>query len=75
MFLDPDHLRQGIGTRVMELIFAEYPDAGRWMLDTPVGNPRTEAFYEGLGFTRFGTITLDNGVELALYEKRSDGLF
>jgi GNAT superfamily N-acetyltransferase len=75
VFLDPDRFRQGIGTRVMELVFAEYPDAGRWILDTPVGNPRTEAFYEGLGFTRFGSLTLDNGVELALYEKLSDGLF
>jgi GNAT superfamily N-acetyltransferase len=74
-FLDPVWFRRGIGTRVMELVFEAYPDAGRWILDTPVGNPRTEAFYEGLGFTRVGSIALDGGLELALYEKRADGLF
>ena len=52
LFLDPQWHRQGIGKRLMALLFAAYPRPRRWTLDTPIWNRRTRAFYEGLGFLR-----------------------
>ena len=75
VFVDPERLGEGIGGEAVRLVMARYPGTPRWMLDTPSWNPRTRAFYEGLGFTRYGSITLDGGLELDLYEKRADGLF
>lgn len=75
IFIDPSHARLGIGHRAMGLVMERYPHARRWILDTPVWNPRTRAFYEGLGFTRYGRLVLDDGFELVLYERRTDALF
>ncbi len=75
IFLDPARHRRGIGTAAIALLIDRYPAALRWILDTPAWNPRTRAFYEGLGFTAYGTLMLDEGFELVLYEKRCDRLF
>jgi GNAT superfamily N-acetyltransferase len=69
LFLDPKWHRQGIGKRVMALLFAAYPDAQRWTLDTPVWNRRTRAFYEGLGFLPVGELRHPGGPDLVLYER------
>jgi GNAT superfamily N-acetyltransferase len=69
LFLDPLWHRQGIGRRVMALLFAAYPDAQRWSLDTPVWNRRTRAFYEGLGFLPVGELHHPGGPDLVLYER------
>ncbi len=50
VFLDPAMHRQGIGLAVMQLIFAHFPDAHRWTLETPPWNTRTRNFYQRLGF-------------------------
>ncbi len=50
VFLDPAMHRQGIGLAVMQLIFAHFPDACRWTLETPPWNTRTRNFYQRLGF-------------------------
>lgn len=50
IFLDPAVHRQGIGSRVMQLLFDAYPEARLWNLETPPWNTRTRAFYEKLGF-------------------------
>jgi GNAT superfamily N-acetyltransferase len=54
IFVDPDHHRQGIGTRAMELAMEAYPEALLWTLGTPEWNARTTAFYENLGFVQIG---------------------
>lgn len=49
-FLDPACHRQGFGMRAMAELFALYPEARVWQLETPPWNRRTRAFYEMLGF-------------------------
>ncbi|MCB2223925.1 MAG: GNAT family N-acetyltransferase [Actinobacteria bacterium] len=75
IFVDPAVMRRGIGTRAVALLEERYPDAARWILDTPEWNARTGAFYERIGFTRYGSLTLEDGTRLTLYEKRADRLF
>jgi len=50
VFLDPASHRQGIGLAVMHLLFAQFPLARKWTLDTPPWNMRTRSFYRKLGF-------------------------
>ncbi len=50
VFLDPGYHRRGLGLAAIRLLFARYPDARRWSLDTPTWNVRTRAFYRKLGF-------------------------
>jgi ribosomal protein S18 acetylase RimI-like enzyme len=50
MFVDPGYQRQGIGLRSVEMLFERYPEAKKWVLDTPAWNTRTRSFYERLGF-------------------------
>ncbi|MBU1226476.1 MAG: GNAT family N-acetyltransferase [Actinobacteria bacterium] len=75
LFVEPSRCRRGIGTAAVRLLMERYPQATRWILDTPAWNPRTRGFYERLGFTAYGSVTLDDGLELALYEKSCDRLF
>jgi len=70
LFLDPQWHRQGIGRHAMALLFAAYPQAERWTLDTPTWNRRTRAFYEGLGFVAVGEHRELGGPNLVLYERR-----
>jgi GNAT superfamily N-acetyltransferase len=71
LFLDPAWHGQGIGKRAMALLFAAYPQAERWTLDTPVWNRRTRPFYEGLGFVETGRTQQPGGPELVVYEWRA----
>lgn len=48
LFLDPDHLRQGVGTALLDLAKAEYAELGLWTFQA---NSRARAFYERHGFT------------------------
>ncbi|MFH1331468.1 MAG: GNAT family N-acetyltransferase [Actinomycetota bacterium] len=73
LFLDPQWHRHGIGKQVMALLFAAYPQARRWALDTPVWNHRTRRFYESLGFVAIGERRELGGPNLVLYEKRMGG--
>ncbi len=70
LFLDPEWQGQGIGKQVMGLLFAAYPGAERWTLDTPTWNPRTRHFYESLGFVAVGGRREPGGPDLVLYERR-----
>ena len=74
-FLDPQWHRSGVGTRALALVMERYPQTRRWILDTPAWNPRTRAFYEALGFSPYGTLQLEDGPLLVLYEKQADRLF
>ncbi len=53
----------------MSRLFAAYPQARRWALDTPVWNRRTRRFYESLGFVEVGRRPTPAGFELVLYER------
>ncbi|MFW9932073.1 MAG: GNAT family N-acetyltransferase [Candidatus Thorarchaeota archaeon] len=70
IWIDPEHMRKGIGERTFELIWNEYPSADVWVLGTPEWNTRTNPFYQKVGFSQIG-ITRDyptwNGI---YYQKR-----
>jgi GNAT superfamily N-acetyltransferase len=73
IFVDPEWHGQGIGKRAMALLFAAYPLAERWTLDTPTWNRRTRHFYESLGFVAVGERRELGGPNLVLYERRGGG--
>lgn len=50
IFIDPEHFREGLGTRLMEMIENLYPDVTSFTLDTPLWNIRTNSFYQKLGY-------------------------
>ena len=51
IFIDPQHFRKGYGTLMMREIEALFPDVKVFVLDTPVWNTRTNAFYTRLGYS------------------------
>jgi GNAT superfamily N-acetyltransferase len=54
VWVDPDHMREGIGQRVFEILWEGYPSADLWALGTPEWNTRTNPFYQKLGFVQIG---------------------
>jgi replication factor A1 len=54
IWLDPSHMRMGIGQKAFRLIWELYPSADLWVLGTPEWNTRTNPFYQKLGFVRIG---------------------
>lgn len=50
LWVDPDHQREGVGSRAMAFLEQAYPDATAWSLQTPKVAERNRAFYEGHGF-------------------------
>ncbi len=50
VFIDPQHFRKGYGLIMMREIENLFPDVKVFSLDTPVWNPRTNAFYTKLGY-------------------------
>ena len=51
VFVDPQHFRKGYGLLMMREIENLFPDVKAFMLDTPVWNTRTNAFYTKLGYS------------------------
>jgi GNAT superfamily N-acetyltransferase len=54
IWVDPDHIRKGIGSRVFEIVWEGYPSADLWAVGTPDWNTRTNPFYQKLGFVQIG---------------------
>ncbi|MGI6366982.1 MAG: GNAT family N-acetyltransferase [Anaerolineae bacterium] len=54
IFLAPERQNRGIGSRVLALIWAQYPLASAWVVDTPPWNERTRHFYQRNGFCEAG---------------------
>ena len=69
IWIDPDKMRKGMGTKAFNLIWKEYPSADLWVLGTPEWNTRTNPFYQNIGFVRIGT-THEHSWDGVYYEKR-----
>ena len=69
IWVDPDQMRKGIGTRSFDLIWNLYPSADLWVLGTPEWNTRTNPFYQSIGFKQIGK-THDYIWDGIYYEKR-----
>jgi ribosomal protein S18 acetylase RimI-like enzyme len=54
IWINPNYMREGIGTKAFELVWKQYPTADLWALGTPEWNTRTKPFYESLGFIQIG---------------------
>ena len=50
IFINPEHFRKGYGIFMMESIESIFSDAKELVLDTPIWNRRTNAFYTKLGY-------------------------
>lgn len=50
IYIAPSHHRQGLGRQAMHLVERAFPDARRWVLDTPAWNTRTRQFYREVGY-------------------------
>lgn len=50
IFIDCRYHRKGYGTALMGCVEDYFPAAGRFHLDTPIWNKRTNAFYRKLGY-------------------------
>lgn len=66
----PEYQNKGLGSKVLGYIDAEFPDAKRWGLDTPVQNERNCRFYEKMGFLMVEDKEITGKLTLRLYEKR-----
>ena len=51
IFVSPEHFHKGYGIFMMESIESMFSDAKELVLDTPIWNRRTNAFYTKLGYT------------------------
>jgi replication factor A1 len=69
IWIDPDKMRRGIGTRAFNLVWNLYPSADLWVLGTPEWNTRTNPFYQNIGFSQIGK-THDYSWDGIYYEKR-----
>ena len=74
IWIDPDQMRKGMGTRTFDLVWEKYPSADLWVLGTPEWNTRTNPFYQSIGFVQIGK-THEHSWDGIYYEKRiTDGL-
>ena len=67
IFVSPEHYRKGYGICMMQEIEAMFPDVKEFVLDTPIWNVRTNAFYTKLGYTE-----LKRDKEFIYYSKKRD---
>ena len=65
IFVAPEHFRKGYGIFIMQSIETQFPEIAVFVLDTPIWNVRTNAFYQKLGYKE---VRRDN--EFVYYEKR-----
>lgn len=54
IFVNPALHRRGYGTQIMRAIEALRPETRLFALETPAANPRTNAFYQKLGYVQSG---------------------
>ncbi len=59
----PDHQRQGIGTKLMKVIFDKYAHVNQIILTTDL-EERQKAFYESVGFQTYETAGIRGFIKL-----------
>ena len=72
LYVAPDALGGGIGTKLMEATLAAFRSAKRVRLEVAPQNERAIAFYTRNGFRKVGSVAIcgnDSGVSAAIYEK------
>jgi len=69
IWVDPEQMRKGVGTRTFNLIWNLYPSADVWVLGTPEWNTRTNPFYQSIGFKQIGK-THEYSWDGIYYEKK-----
>ena len=73
VWIDPDQMRKGMGTRAFDVVWEKYPSTDLWVLGTPEWNTRTNPFYHSIGFVQIGK-THEHSWDGIYYEKRmTDG--
>lgn len=69
IWIDPNQMRKGLGTKSFDLVWEKYPAAELWVLGTPEWNTRTNPFYQSIGFVQIGK-THEHSWDGIFYEKR-----
>ncbi len=64
MMVRPDFFRQGIASRLIEYVFARYPDFSAYIVSTGTRNEPAMNLYTRFGFVPFKSETIAPGVEL-----------
>ena len=64
IFIDPVHYRKGYGLALMKMVEAYYSGIRKIVLETPLWNVRTNAFYTKLGYCE-----VKRDEEFAYYQK------
>ena len=73
LFIAPGQQGKGHGGKALLALEAKFPDAERFVLDTPIWAERNQHFYESLGYCRVGEVLeKEHGFVLLLYEKRRE---
>ncbi|MGY5857748.1 MAG: GNAT family N-acetyltransferase [Candidatus Thorarchaeota archaeon] len=70
IWIDPNQMRKGLGTKAFDLIWKKYPSADLWVLGTPEWNTRTNPFYQSVGFVQIGKTHDYSEWDGIFYEKR-----
>ncbi|GGO07611.1 GNAT family N-acetyltransferase [Saccharibacillus kuerlensis] len=64
MMVHPDFFRQGIASRLIEYVFANYPEFPIYIVSTGLKNEPARRLYERFGFVPFKSEYIAPGVEL-----------
>lgn len=69
LYIHPDYHNQGIGTKALAFLEAQYPHAKKWTLHTPTWAIRNQHFYEKCGYIKVGE-RVEPDIVLIAYEKQ-----
>lgn len=70
LYLTPKCHNKGIGTKLMNFIEDEFPEALEWTLSTPYMNYRNHYFYEKHGYSKVGEQVITGKLILFDYIKK-----
>ncbi|MFC4601932.1 GNAT family N-acetyltransferase [Cohnella hongkongensis] len=73
MMVHPDCMRQGIGSRLLDVLLASEPGATVWEVTAEVRNFPALRLYEKYGFQPVETIRPIPGIEMIRLERRRNG--
>ncbi|GIP24378.1 GNAT family N-acetyltransferase [Paenibacillus sp. J22TS3] len=69
LMVEPSHLRQGIGSRLLEHVLIHNPHVQRFSVYAGTLNTPAVELYRKFGFIPAGARTVDYGVELTLMQR------